>query len=97
MTQIKLIYFTIPFNPPNLKLDFKIPSHSLKLFGLFLGYGWISVLGVPDFEISELEPFDSKSQMNTLRREICSLNMGSQVTQRKHLAKINQKYNQNHK
>ena len=39
---------------------------------------------------------DSKSQMITLRKEICSLDMGSQVTQKKHLAKIKHKYNQNH-
>ena len=52
------------------------------LFGLFLGYGWISVLGVPDFEIGYAEPFDSKSQIINPRREIRLSDMGFQVTQR---------------
>ena len=65
--------------------------------GLFLSYGRVRVLGMPNLEIGQLKPFDSKSQMITRRREICSLDMGSQVTQRKHFAKIKHKCNQKHK
>ena len=53
------------------------------MFGLFLGFFRVKVLGIPDIEISYLKPFDFKSQMITLRREICFLDMGSQVSQRK--------------